>query len=237
MMEQQSIDILAFGAHADDVEIGMAGALAKWSSAGKKIVICELTEAELSSNGNVEKRIEEAALAASVLGVQERINLQMPDRGLFISDEFIRQITTVIRTYKPALVFAPYFEDRHPDHSNCARLIKEAYFSAGIGKYDLGLPPHKAHGLFYYMINGFAKPDFLINISDFIEKKKAALSAYESQFIFQDHGVKTPLTEGYIETVIARERVFGKEAGVLYAEGFKTNGPLLINDDIFGDGV
>ncbi|MBS4209783.1 bacillithiol biosynthesis deacetylase BshB1 [Bacillus sp. FJAT-50079] len=236
-MEQEQIDILAFGAHADDVEIGMAGALAKWSSAGKKIVICELTEAELSSNGNVKKRKEEAALAASVLGIQERINLQMPDRGLFMTDEYIRQITTVIRTYKPTLVFAPYFEDRHPDHSNCANLIREAFFSAGIRKYDGGLPPHKARGLYYYMINGFSKPDFLINISTFIEQKKSALAAYESQFIFQDQGVQTPLTDGYIETVIARERVFGKEAGVLYAEGFKVNGPMLINDDIFGDDV
>lgn len=172
-MEQRRVDILAFGAHADDVEIGMAGTIAKWTEAGKKVVICELTEAELSSNGTVEGRKEEAAAAASILGVSERINLQLPDRGLFFTEENIRIITEVIRKYEPVLIFAPFHEDRHPDHANCAKLIKEAYFSAGIRKYktDNAYPPHKARNLFHYLINGYTKPDFIIDITEYIEQK------------------------------------------------------------------
>ncbi|MEK3886047.1 bacillithiol biosynthesis deacetylase BshB1 [Bacillus sp. FSL K6-3431] len=239
-MEQQKIDVLAFGAHADDVEIGMAGTIAKWTEAGKEIVICELTEADLSSNGSVALRKEEAALAASLLGVSERINLQIPDRGLFMTDKHIRMVTEVIRKYQPKIIFAPYHEDRHPDHGNCARLVREAYFSAGIKKYnqeESNYRSYKAQNLFQYLINGYTSPDFVVDISNFIEQKKSALSAYQSQFLLEADGVMTPLTDGYIDSVIAREQVFGKDAGVRFAEGFKTNRPILLNENLFGDKI
>ena len=106
-MKQQSIDILAFGAHADDVEIGMGGTIAKYAQMGKKIVICDLTKAEMSSNGTVERRKEEANKAADIIGAEAN-SLDLPDRGLYMKDEYINQIITIIRTYKPTLVFAPY---------------------------------------------------------------------------------------------------------------------------------
>ena len=220
-MDQQGIDILAFGAHADDVEIGMAGSLAKWAAAGKKIVICDLTEAELSSNGTVETRKDEATSAAELLGVLERVNLQLPDRGLFLLDDHIRPIVNVIRKYQPTIIFAPHHEDRHPDHGNCSRLVEEAAFSAGIRKYEVsgGYAPHKARNVYHYLINGYSTPDFIVDISDFIERKIEALQAYQSQFFRGNEGVNTPLTEGYIESVTAREKLFGKEAGVSFAEG------------------
>ncbi|MBS4203143.1 bacillithiol biosynthesis deacetylase BshB1 [Lederbergia citrea] len=236
-MEQQTIDILAFGAHADDVEIGMAGSLAKWSAAGKKIVICDLTEAELSSNGTVMTRKAEAEAASCILGIAERINLHLPDRGLFLTEDNICTIANVIRKYKPTLIFAPYEEDRHPDHGNCARLVEEAFFSAGIRKYkvDGGYPSHKAKNLYHYYINGYTHPDFVVDISEFIEQKINALQAYQTQFFRDDEGVSTPLTEGYIEGVTARERLFGKEVGVSFAEGFSSRTPILLNKDLFGD--
>ncbi len=239
-MEQQKIDVLAIGAHADDIEIGMAGTIAKWVDAGKRIVICELTEAELSSNGSVPQRKEEAATAAALLGVSERINLKLPDRGLFMTDEYICIITEVIRKYQPELIFAPYHEDRHPDHGNCAKLVREAYFSAGIKKYNYEASlyqPHKARNLFQYFINGYSIPDFFIDISNFIEQKKSALAAYQSQFVKEADGVTTPLTEGYIDSVIARERLFGKESGVRFAEGFKASTPILVNNNLFGENI
>lgn len=239
-MEQQKVDVLAIGAHADDIEIGMAGTIAKWVAAGRKIVICELTEAELSSNGSVPQRKEEAKTAATILGVSERINLKLPDRGLFITDENIRKLTEVIRKYRPELIFAPYHEDRHPDHGNCAKLVREAYFSAGIKKYNHEASlyqSHKARNLFQYFINGFSIPDFYIDISEFIDQKKSALTAYQSQFVKDVDGVSTPLTEGYIDSVLARERLFGKESGVRYAEGFKTNTPILVNNNLFGEHI
>lgn len=229
-------DILAFGAHADDVEIGMGGAIAKLSARGKKIVICDLTAAELSSNGDMETRKKEASEAAAILGA-ERLALDLPDRGLFLEQEYIRKIVSVIRKYRPKVIFAPYMEDRHPDHGNCARLVKEAVFSAGIRKYEdgTGFQPHKAANLHYYMTNGFHTPDFLIDVSDFMEKKKGALNSYKSQFIKSDDSFDTPLVNGYIESIEARESLFGKLAGVRFAEGFKTGAPLLLDLDLIGE--
>ncbi|MBS4199488.1 bacillithiol biosynthesis deacetylase BshB1 [Bacillus sp. FJAT-49732] len=238
-MNHHTVDILAFGAHADDVEIGMAGSLAKWSAEGKKIVICDLTEAELSSNGNVETRKKEAKTAADIMGAVDRVNLCLADRGLFLTDDHIRKIANVIRKYKPKVIFAPYHNDRHPDHGNCFRLVQEAFFSAGIRKFEVegDYPPHKASYLYQYMINGFASPHFVVDTSDFIDKKVNALQSYESQFYIPDGGVQTPLTEGYIETVTARDKLFGKEVGVKYAEGFLSSKPLLLNHNLFGEGL
>ncbi|HLO12513.1 MAG TPA: bacillithiol biosynthesis deacetylase BshB1 [Pseudoneobacillus sp.] len=236
-MKSEHLHILAFGAHADDVEIGMAGTLSKLSSEGKRVGICDLTDADLSSNGNVQLRKEEATRAAEILGVSYRSSLAMPDRGLFFNEDYIKKIVNVIRTHKPKIVFAPYFEDRHPDHGNCSRLVEEAVFSAGIKKYHTGIEmePHRVEKVYFYMINGFHKPDFTIDISPFIDKKLSALRAYRSQFEQSDQSIDTPLVNGYIETVEARERMFGKLVGVSYAEGFKTKVPVLLDRDLIGD--
>lgn len=236
-MGNNHLHILAFGAHADDVEIGMAGTIAKLASDGKKIGICDLTDAGLSSNGNVQLRKEEAAKAADILGVHVRTSLALPDRGLFLKEEYIRKIAGIIRTYKPRVIFAPYFEDRHPDHGNCARLVEEAAFSAGIKKFQTeeSYEPHKVERLYFYMINGFQMPDFTIDISGFLDHKLAALRAYKSQFVKTDESFATPLVNGYIETVEARERMFGKLVGVRFAEGFKTKAPILLQHDLIGE--
>lgn len=224
----KSVHILAFGAHADDVEIGMGGTIAKYSKKNE-IVICDLTKAELSSNGTVVTRLEEAKLASEKLGVSKRIQLDILDRGITINDEQIKKIVSVIREYRPQIIFAPYYEDRHPDHGNCAKLVKEAIFSAGIQKFEdvLNLPAHKVNAFYYYMINGFHKPNFIIDISNEINQKIDALNAYKSQFVKQQGSVDTPLTNGYISSVLARESLFGKEVGVDYGEGFITERPLL----------
>ncbi len=224
------LEVLAFGAHADDVEIGMGGTIAKYSRQGYSIGICDLTRAELSSNGNVDLRQEEAQRAQSILGVQKRIQLNIPDRGISITEDQIKKVVTMIRQYQPKIVFAPYLEDRHPDHGNCAKLVKEAIFSAGIRKYEdeLHLPPHKVNELYYYMINGFHRPSFIIDITNEVDVKIAALQAYESQFIKQPGSVDTPLTNNYISSVLARESLYGKEVGVEYGEGFMSEGPILV---------
>jgi N-acetylglucosamine malate deacetylase 1 len=231
-MKTFNIDILAVGAHADDVEIGMGGTIAKYSSIGKKIAICDLTRAELSSNGTVEQRWQEAEKSANILGAISRETLGLPDRGLSIKEEYIKKIVSMIRRYRPQLLFVPYFEDRHPDHGNCARLVEEAAFSAGIKKYETGdqYEPHRVMNVYFYMINGFHKPDFIIDISGYMDKKKKSLQAYESQFIKSFDSYDTPLVNGYLESIEARERLFGKEAGVMFAEGFKTKKPIIVHD-------
>lgn len=231
------LDILAIGAHPDDVEIGMGGSIAKYANKGFKIGICDLTKAELSSNGTVSVRQEEAKRAGEILGVTKRIQLTLPDRGLYLTESAIQSIVTVIREYQPRIIFVPYFEDRHPDHGHCARLVEEAVFSAGIRKYKdtLDLPSHRVQSIYYYMINGFHKPDFVIDISNTIDKKLTSLRAYESQFEKTLGSMETPLTNGYIESVESRERLYGKEVGVMYAEGFKTKNPILLSEDLLGE--
>jgi N-acetylglucosamine malate deacetylase 1 len=230
-MEQLKLDILAFGAHADDVEIGMGGTIAKYADLGIAIGICDLTESEMSSNGTVELRKSEAFKASEILGVKVRETLQFPDRGLFLHESYIRLVAERIRKYKPETIFVPYHEDRHPDHGNCSRIVEEAVFSAGIRKFETELfnEPHRVNKVYFYMINGFHKPDFTIDISSYMSKKKMSLEAYQSQFVRNAGSYQTPLVNGYIETIEARERLFGKEVGVEYAEGFKTKKPLLLD--------
>ena len=232
-----TLDILAIGAHPDDVEIGMGGTIANYANKGFKIGICDLTMAELSSNGTVAIRQDEAKLAGEILGITKRIQLSLPDRGLYITESAIQSIVTIIREYRPEIVFVPYFEDRHPDHGQCSRLVEEAVFSAGIRKYkdELDQPSHKVQTIYYYMINGFHQPDFVIDISDTIDKKLESLRAYASQFEKTEISANTPLTNGYIESVENRERLFGKEVGVSYAEGFKTKKPILLSNDLLGE--
>lgn len=236
-MSDKPLHILAFGAHADDVEIGMGGSIAKLTASGKRIGICDLTDAQLSSNGTIELRKQEAKNAAEILGVSKRMSLALPDRGLLLQEEFIRKIAAVIRRYQPQIVFAPYIEDRHPDHGNCARLVEEAVFSAGIRKYQTEdtQAPHKVSKVYFYMINGFHKPDFTIDITDTMVHKIASLRAYKSQFEQTENSAETPLVNGYIEAVEARERLFGQQVGVNFAEGFKSKVPILLNRDLIGD--
>lgn len=234
-MAEEQIDILAFGAHADDVEIGMGGTLAKYAKEGKKIVICDLTEAELSSNGSVPIRKLEARKAAGYLGVMERVTLDIPDRGVYLTDENITKVVDVIRKFKPKAVFAPFEQDRHPDHGNASRLVREAYFSSGIRKFNPSSSVHKPANLYFYIINGFHRPHFVVNIEDHMEAKLQSLRAYESQFQKGKDGVSTPLTDDYIEAVEARERMMGKDAGVRYAEGFFSYNTLILHQDLLGE--
>ena len=236
-METIKADILAFGAHADDIEIGMGSTAAKYAAAGKTVVFCDLTKAELSSNGTVASRAKEAKRAAALLGVHERLTLQLPDRELFLTQEAIRSVAEIIRRYRPEVIFAPYEKDRHPDHGACSRIVQEAFFSAGIRKYKTtgDEEAHKAGRLYFYMINGFHNPDFCVDTSEFMDTKKQSLRAYQSQFEMGKQSVATPLTNGYIEAVEARDRLMGKEVGRTFAEGFLTAVPLLIEQDLIGD--
>lgn len=225
------LDILCFGAHPDDVEIGMSGTIIKHVQEGLSVGICDLTLAELSSNGTVEIRQKEAAVAGQVLGIKERFNLKFPDRGLQINADFIGPIVHLIRTYRPAVVCAPFDEDRHPDHNIASRLIEEAVFTANIRKFQWGeqsTQPHAVKQLYFYLINQVKKPHLLVDTTPHFEQKKKALLAYESQFNPGDNGVQTRLTADFIDVVEGRDRLFGKMVNVRYAEGFMTREPLLI---------
>ncbi|MCM3633037.1 bacillithiol biosynthesis deacetylase BshB1 [Paenibacillus camelliae] len=227
-MEQ--LDILVFGAHPDDAEIGMGGTIAKHTSIGYKVGICDLTQAEMSSNGTVELRQQEAAQASAVLGLSMRSCLRLPDRGLRLAKEHIDPIVAMIRTYRPRLVFAPYWEDRHPDHVMCSKLIEEAVFNAKLRKYMPELSAWQVEQTMFYYINDVHNVSLMINISEESELKEKALRAYSSQFnvAATSDGVATPLTNGYIERVQARDSLLAQSKGWQYAEGFTVKGPYPI---------
>ncbi|MFS0786776.1 bacillithiol biosynthesis deacetylase BshB1 [Shouchella sp. 1P09AA] len=228
-MTNNSCDLLAVGAHPDDIEIGMGATIAKYVAEGYTCQFLTLTKAELSSNGDVETRQLEAQAAAETLGVKKREQLSIKDRGLAsISPAEKLDLVRRIREWKPRFVFTP-LPDRHPDHGACAAIMKDVLFDAGIRNLLPEYEPHKVDAHFSYFINGFSNPDFVIDVAHVYEKKIAALQAYQSQF--QPHGgVPTPLTDQYIESVIARDRMYAKEVGLTYAEGFKTYRPLNVTN-------
>jgi bacillithiol biosynthesis deacetylase BshB1 len=225
------LDILAIGAHPDDVEIGAAGSLLIAAKQGKRVGIVDLTYAELSSNGTVERRQAEAAAADKLLGVSVRHNFGLPDRGLEpVREEAIRRVVDVIREHRPRVVLAPYWQDRHPDHESVSRIVREAVFSAGIHKFAgyRPLPAYRPRQLLYYFINNSVTPHLVVDITEVFEQKMAVLRCYRSQFEREEGSVATPLNNGYLEMVEYRERLFGQQAGVAYAEGFVCASPHVL---------
>ena len=218
--------VLAIGAHPDDIEIGIAGMTAQWTKEKIEVVYVDLTRAELSSNGDIETRQQEASAVDSLLGVR-RINLGFLDRGIDGSAEQLEAIVSLIRRERPTHLIYPYEVDRHPDHAACAHLVTEALFDAGIRKYLPDLDAYRPDSVYQYMINAYVEPDVCVDISDMIEVKKQALQCYASQFT-PVNGVQTPLTDAYVERVVARERHFGSLIGVSYAEGLKRVRPYVV---------
>lgn len=226
-----SLDILAIGAHPDDVEIGAAGSLLLAAKQGQRVGILDLTYAELSSNGNVERRQQEAAAADKLLGVVARYNFGLPDRGLeAVRETAISRVVELIRQTRPRLVLAPYYQDRHPDHESASRIVREAVFSSGIHKYqpDPSYPAHRPRQLLYYFINSTVPPQVVVDVTPIYPQKMEVLRCYRSQFEMEEGSVATPLTNGYLEMVEYRERLFGQQAGVPYAEGFVSAAPYVL---------
>lgn len=229
-MTDVKLDILVFAAHADDAEIGMGGTIAKHVRAGDRVGIVDLTRAEMSSNGDPETRLREAAEASRILGLAARDNLGLPDRGLAVRPEMIDRMVAAIRAYRPRLVFAPYGIDRHPDHVACSRMAEEAVFSAKLRRYMPDTPAWNAEQLVFYFINDAHVPQLLVDVTETQAIKMDALRAYRSQFMPDgDDRVETPLTAAYLEAVVARDRLLGQPKRYAYAEGFIPKGPLALD--------
>lgn len=230
-----SLHILAFGAHPDDVEIGMAGTIAKHVEAGYRVGICDLTKAEMSSNGTVELRQQEAAQASAVLGLYTRSCLGLPDRQLAVCEAHIMPIVREIRKHKPQLVFIPYWIDRHPDHVKASELLEAALFNAKLRKYMPEIEAWDVPQVIYYYINDVDKPTIMVDVSDYWSIKEQALLAYRSQFDLtaDKDSIATPLTRQYIERVKARDLLLAQQVkDCQYAEGFTTKKPYPITSFI-----
>jgi bacillithiol biosynthesis deacetylase BshB1 len=223
------VDLLAFGPHPDDIEIGMAATIAKHTLLGYAAGLCDLTQGELGSNGTPAERVAEAEAAARVLGAAWRVNLGLPDGGLVEDDGHVRSIASVIRRCRPAAIAVPYGGDRHPDHVKAHTLLQAAIFKAGLRRYDTGEPAWQAEWTCAYFINDAVAPSFVVDVSDCYERKRRALACHVTQF--QPAGVDmtpTRLTSPlFLQRVESRDAQFGALAGVRFAEGFHVREPVL----------
>ena len=223
------VDILAIGAHPDDVELGCGGTLAKLISEGKKAAIVDLTQGELGTRGTNITRAQEAASASEILGISARENLKMKDGFILNSEEYQIQIVKMIRKYQPEIVLANAVDDRHPDHAKAAKLVSDACFLSGLVKIETELDGEnqkqwRPKQVFHYIQWKHITPDFVIDISDFMEKKIEACLAYKTQFYDPDS--KEPMTpiatKDFLESLTYRAQDLGRLSGVEFAEGFTT---------------
>jgi bacillithiol biosynthesis deacetylase BshB1 len=223
------VDLLVFGPHPDDIEIGIGGTVARHTAAGHRVGLCDLTQAELSSNGTPEQRRQEAAAAARVLGVAWRENLGWPDGGIVSAAELIRSGVVLVRQARPRAIAIPFWEDRHPDHANASRVLREVIFKSGLPRYDTGQDAWRPEWTCHYFINDGGSPSFVVDVSAVYDKKRQALDCFRSQFVtMAESSVATRLTSPTFRQLIeSRDAQFGALAGVAFAEGIVVREPLL----------
>lgn len=227
------MDLLAFGPHPDDVELGMGGTLARHNAAGRLTALIDLTRGEMGSNGTPAQRVAEGEAAARILGCQWRRNLALPDRGLDCRDpEQLRKVVDAIRSVRPQVVAINWGVDRHPDHREACRLLEEAVFTAALRRYETEYAAYRPAKVVYYFINDEAEPSFYVDITEFQAKKSESVFAHRSQFAVAEGEVETRLNRagGLPYLVESRDRFFGARIGVQYAEGFFTKQPRLVAD-------
>lgn len=230
------LDILAIGAHPDDVELGCGATVAKEIANGKIVGILDLTRGELGTRGTAEIRDRESAKAAEILGVIFRKNLQFPDGFLVNNTTSQLEIIKVIRKYKPEVVFCNAIDDRHIDHPKASKMVADACFLSGLRKIETLLEGHKQEAwrpkhVYHYIQWKNLEPDFVVDISGYMDKKMEAVMAYESQFF--DPKTKEPDTpissKNFLESITYRARDLGRLVGVEYAEGFTVERYITVN--------
>ncbi len=230
------VDILAFGAHPDDVELGCAGTIAKEISLGRKVGIIDLTEGELGTRGSVEIRYRESAKASEILGILFRINLKMRD-GFFKNDEEHQiQVIRMIRKYRPKIVLCNAVDDRHIDHGKGAKLVSDACFLSGLKRIETVLDGEKQEAwrpnvVYHYIQWKDLKPDFVVDITGFMDKKVQAIMAYDSQFYNpnSDEMVTPIATKNFLDSIKYRSQDLGRLIGTDFAEGFTVERYVAVN--------
>ena len=230
------LDILAFGAHPDDVELGCSGTIAKEVSLGKKVGIIDLTRGELGTRGSVAIRNEESAKASAILGVTVRRNLDMRD-GFFVNDEAHQiKVIEMIRKYQPEIVLCNAITDRHIDHGKGSKLVSDACILSGLRQIKTELNGEAQEAwrpkvVYHYIQWQNIEPDFVVDISGFMDKKMESVLAYGSQFY--DPNSKEPVSpitsKNFLDSVKYRAQDLGRLVGVEYAEGFTTERYLAVN--------
>ncbi|MEO7175539.1 MAG: bacillithiol biosynthesis deacetylase BshB1 [Saprospiraceae bacterium] len=232
------LDILAIGVHPDDVELSCAGTILKQKALGNKVGILDLTNGELGTRGSRELRLEEGKLASEILEISVRENCNLADGFFEINQESIMRIIPFIRKYQPDIVLANAKSDRHPDHGRAAKLIADACFYAGLQKIyttdELGNAQDRwrPKAVYHYIQDEFLEPDFVVDISQFMEQKIEAIKAFKSQFFDpQSNELDSPISGAdFWELIYGKARMFGRSISAEFAEGFQVNRPLGVDD-------
>jgi bacillithiol biosynthesis deacetylase BshB1 len=230
------LDILAFGAHPDDVELGCSGTIAKEIALGKKVGIIDLTRGELGTRGSAEIRNQEATNAAKILGVSVRENLDMRD-GFFVNDESHQlEVIKMLRKYKPEIVLCNAIDDRHIDHGKGSQLVSDACFLSGLMKIETEIDGEKQEAwrpklVYHYIQWKHITPDFVVDITGYNDKKVEAILAYSSQFYNPDSDEPETLiaSKNFLESLNYRAQDLGRLIGTDYAEGFTVERYLAVN--------
>ncbi|MFO7703114.1 MAG: bacillithiol biosynthesis deacetylase BshB1 [Psychroflexus maritimus] len=221
------VDILAFGAHPDDIELSCSGVLAKEVSKGKKIALVDLTQGEMGTRGSKQIRKQEALKAAEILGAETRVNLQF--RDAFVQNDEPHQLRIIeqIRRFQPEIVFCNAIEDRHIDHAKASQLVSDACFLSGLRKLETSFENQTQEAwrpklVYHYIQWKEIEPDVVVDISGYMEKKLASVKAYESQFYSpKSNAPKTPISSAnFLDSVTYRARNLGRLINVDFAEGF-----------------
>ena len=223
------LDILAIGAHPDDVELGCGATVAKEIANGKKVGIIDLTRGELGTRGTAETRDKESDAAAKILGVEFRINMEFAD-GFFVNDKSHQmELIKMIRKYRPEIVICNAVDDRHIDHAKGSKLVSDACFLSGLLKIntkyedsDEWQEPWRPKAVYHFIQWKNLEPDIVVDVSDFIDKKIDAVLAFKTQFYDpKSNAPETPISsKNFTDSIIYRARDLGRLVGVEYAEGF-----------------
>lgn len=227
-----SIDILAVGAHPDDVDLTIGGTIAKLTARGRSVVILDLTRGEMGTRGTVEARAREAERAAEVLGIKERITLDLGDGILESNLESRRQVIEVIRDLQPALVLGPYWEDLHPDHAAAGCILRSVMYPSGFSKFPAEGEPYRPNEYLFYMAHTPFTPSLVVDVTDFHEKKMEAIRCFASQ-IHSDEEDEQPTVisrPDFLAMLEGRARHFGRLIGCPFGEPFLSRRPVPMAD-------
>lgn len=224
------LDILAIGAHPDDIEISCCGTILHHIASGHKVGLLDLTAGELGTRGDAQTRLSEAGNAASLIGAEIRENLMMPDGFFEQSKENILELIRKIRKYKPEIVLANSLSDRHPDHGRAAKLIADACFYSGLAKIESedegkSQKAWRPKAVYHYIQDYNLEPDFVFDISNYMERKLEILMAYKSQFYNPNSNEpETPISsKEFLEFLKSKSCTYGRAAGFQYAEAFNVS--------------
>ena len=231
------VDILAFGAHPDDVELSAAGTLIKHINMGFSVGIIDLTMGEMGTRGTTEIRALEAEQARKIIGAKFRENLKMSDSFIDLSKESIYKVVKAIRTHQPKIILCNAVKDRHPEHGVASKLVSKACFISGLRKYESSLDgetqkPHVPQNVYHYIQDQWIDPDFIVDISEEMDQKIKAVKAFESQFY--DPKSKEPTTpistKDFMDSILSKANLLGRSIGKSFGEGFTTERPTGINN-------